>query len=229
MRNYSFAPGEFYHVYSRGVDKRDIFMDFQDRERFKKLLFYCNGTRPTNMRSLPRGLPFADGHNRRGDPIVEIGAYCLMPNHFHLLIREPTGEGISRFMLKLLTGYSYYFNIRYQRKGRLFSSSFQSKHSDSDEYLKYLFAYIHLNPLKLRDPYWKLHGIKDTNEVQDYLLRYTDSSFHEYAGINRDEKHILDVSNFPRYFLTGPDFVESLEDWIKYTEGNPLYVDKPPS
>lgn len=231
MRNHSFAPSEFYHIYSRGIEKRPIFKDVSDYDRFVSLMFFCNGTKPIVIRDIPKGLSFVDGANRRGQPIVEIGAYCLMPNHFHLLVREPTGEGISKFMLKLLTGYSYYFNTKNKRKGRLFESSFQSKHVDSDEYLKYLFAYIHLNPLKFYIPNWREGGVTDEFKALAYLSSYPYSSFSEYVGKNRDERHILTSVNFPKYFKDSKEFIDLFNDWIKFssenifndpTEDNPL-------
>ena len=88
----------------------------------------------------------------RKETLVDIGAYCLMPNHFHLLIRETAEGNISRFMLKLQTGYPMYFNKKYQRTGALFEGKFKAKHITNDNHLKYLFAYLHLNPVKITDP-----------------------------------------------------------------------------
>ena len=91
-----------------------------------------------------------------------------MPNHFHILVKEKIENGISKFMGKLTTGYSMYFNKRYDRTGSLFQGVFKSVHADSDEYLKYLFAYIHLNPIKLINPEWKENGIKDKNRANAF-------------------------------------------------------------
>lgn len=217
MRNYSFAPGEFYHIYSRGVEKRNIFLDTGDYDRFIKMLFFCNSIKAVSMRDLPRGLPFVDCRELRGEPIVEIGAYCLMPNHFHLLVRETTGGGVSKFMLKLLTGYSSYFNTKNQRTGRLFESSFRSKHAAIDEYLKYLFAYIHLNPLKLIYPNWKKEGLNNILKAKSYLESYPYSSFGEYSGRHRDVGQILNLANFPQYFQDSKVFTSSLTEWMEYS------------
>ena len=81
----------------------------------------------------------------RGETLVDIGIYCLVPNHFHLLIKEKTENGISEFVKKVATGYSMYFNKKYERTGSLFEGPFKAKRIDTDEYLKYIFSYIHLN------------------------------------------------------------------------------------
>ena len=93
-RRYTFAPGEYYHLYNRGVEKRLIYLDDNDKERFVKLLFFCNSYKPLNMRDRHKGLTFVEYD--RGERLVDIGAYCLMPNHFHLLIREVMFQSLCR-------------------------------------------------------------------------------------------------------------------------------------
>jgi len=95
----------------------------------------------------------------RGEQLVNIVTYCLMSNHFHLLIYEKTEGGISKFMQKVTTAYTMYFNKSKQRTGALFQGKFKAKHASiNDNYLKYLVAYIHLNPIKLIDAQWKENG-----------------------------------------------------------------------
>ena len=213
-RSHIFAPGEYYHLYSRGVEKRVIFLDKNDYERFIKILFFCNSSKSVVIRDLPRGLTFGKYINKRGEILVDIGAYCLMPNHFHLLVRERNEKGISLFMQKLITAYTMYFNDKYGRKGRLFESSYKSIHAADDRYLKYLFAYIHLNPVKLINPEWKENGIKNLEETKKYLNDYTFSSFADYAGRNRDSMLILTKQEFPEYFPTPDIFTTSIFEWI---------------
>jgi len=117
QRNLSFSVGEFYHIYNRGVDKRVIFLDSYDKDRFIKLLFMCNSEKPIIYRDIK---DITLGKLDLGDPLVSIGAYCLMDNHFHLLVKEIQENGLSKFMNKLLTGYAMYFNIKYDRKGALY-------------------------------------------------------------------------------------------------------------
>ncbi len=141
-RNITFSVEEFYHIYNRGVDKRDIFLDDEDRDRFIRLLFVCNSFKPLIYKDV-RGFSFYEFD--KGEEMVAIGAYCLMPNHFHILIREIKEGGTVKFMSKLLTSYSSYFNRKYDRTGTLFEGAFKASHLNRDEYLKYIFSYIHLN------------------------------------------------------------------------------------
>lgn len=220
MKIHSYAPGEHYHLYSRGVEKRTIFLDKKDHERFIKLLFYCNGTKPVDIRNY-KGLTFAENVDKKGERLVSLGAYCLMPNHFHLLLKQYKDGGISVFMQKLLTAYTMYFNAKYKRTGRLFESSFKSTHANYDEYLKYLFAYIHLNPLKLISSDWIKKKMFKEKKTLSSLWGYDYSSFQEYAGAVRDESHLLNKEEFPKYFENSADFIKNLSSWIS-TEVKPL-------
>ncbi|MEK7538557.1 MAG: transposase [Patescibacteria group bacterium] len=212
-RKFKFAVEEFYHVYNRGNNKMPIFLSDKDHKRFQKLLYVCNGTKPVVFKTI-QGLPL--DKIDRGETLVDIGAYCLMPNHFHMLLREKNEGGISRFVEKLLTAYSMYFNKRNERTGRLFENSFRATHVDSDEYLKYLFAYIHLNPVKIIDPKWKENGIKNRSVAQEYLSAYSYSSYLDYLGQERSERHILNKQAFPEYFAQSQEFDSFISEWLNY-------------
>lgn len=214
-RKFVFSEGEYYHVYNRGVEKRNIFLDDKDHQRFMKLLYVANGEQPFVFRDIEDK---AFGEIDRGKPIVAIGAYVLMPNHFHLLLKEIVEGGISMFMGKLLTGYSAYFNKRNKRTGSLFQGPYQAQHADQDEYLKYLFAYIHLNPVKLIEPKWKEEGIRNKVAAKKLLNRYEYSSYADYMRTTREENAILSMKEFPDYFLEHNEFVEFLEDWLSYKD-----------
>ncbi|HEY4502594.1 MAG TPA: transposase [Candidatus Paceibacterota bacterium] len=211
-RKISFAPGEFYHLYNRGVEKRTIFSDENDWRRFQKTLFFLNNTFSVDWR-IVRDKPFS---TFKKDSLVAIGAYCLMPNHFHLLVKEVREGGISMFMEKITTSHAKYFNKKYERVGALFQGTFKSEHVASDEYLKYLFAYIHLNPVKLVEPKWKEMGLKDMMKVKDYLGKFSYSSYADYLGRSGEERLILDKDEFPEYFNRGYAFQEFVEDWLTF-------------
>ena len=191
-------------------------MDVSDHQRFIKLLFYCNTTEPVNFREIPKGVTFAD--YLRGDTLVDIGAYCLMPNHFHLLVHEKNDNGITIFMRKLATAYSMYFNVKNERKGKLFEGPFLSSHADSDDYLKYLFAYIHLNPIKLIEPKWKETGLMDGSNASDFLDSYEYSSYSDYLGKHRDYGEIIAKEAFPDYFKEDTEFEQYIADWLNYKD-----------
>ncbi len=215
LRRVDLAPDEYYHIYNRGVEKRKLFLDRKDYIRFIKLLYLCNGSRPFTIRELPPGSPY---DWERGERLVDIGAYCLMPNHFHLLLYEHTEGGITKFLHKLQTSYAMYFNKKYKRKGVLFESVFQSAHVDSDEYLQYLFAYIHLNPIKIIQNDWKENGIKDLEGAKQYLSGYPFSSYFDHAGQTRTEAKILSLQDFPDYFTTSQEFTDFISYWLDYAD-----------
>ncbi|MEK7539354.1 MAG: transposase [Patescibacteria group bacterium] len=214
-RNIIFAENEYYHIYSRGVEKRQIFFDEADHQRFTSLLFLANSNTPVHLSNY-QGVSLIE--IPKGDSIVEIGAWCLMPNHFHLLLKEKQKGGMSLFMKKLLTGYSMYFNTKKHRKGVLFDGTFKAKHLNNDNYLKYQYAYIHLNPIGIIDNGWKKKKIKDVKKAKEFLLSYKYSSFQDYLGIKRDENNILSIKGFPEYFESFSDFQEMIDEWLSFQE-----------
>lgn len=131
------------------------------------------------------------------ETLVDILAYALMPNHIHLLVREKKTGGISKFMHKLLTAYSMYFNTKYTRSGPLFTRPFRSKHIDSDEYFRWVFAYVLLNPLELLQSDWKERGIQDRNAASLHLQTYPYSSYADYFLNDRPESRILEKDALP--------------------------------
>jgi putative transposase len=214
-RKIAFVPGEYYHVYNRGVDKRVIFNDRFDYERFMQLLYLCNSHRSLNIRDIQNSKNSFFTFNR-DETLVSIGAYCLMPNHFHLLITPKNERDLSTFMNKVCTSYSMYFNGKQDRTGVLFQGKFKAEWADSDEYLKYLISYIHLNPVKLLQSDWKEKGIKNPTMAVEYLKSYTYSSFAEYEGRSRIEESILNREVFPNYFNVTADFQREILEWINY-------------
>ncbi len=216
-RNISFAPGEFYHLYNRGTEKRNIFSSKNDYERFLTLLYLSNGDRPVHLQLQGRTLKeVAETGSVRGKLLVEVCAYVLMPNHFHLLVREKEDGGISLFMQKLLTGYTMYFNKRHNRTGALFQGKFKATHADTDRYLTYLFAYIHLNPVKLIEPKWKENGITNRLRAEKYIGTYPYSSFPEYLGAERPEHVLIDTSVLPTYADSSKKFKNMVTEWLAY-------------
>ncbi len=191
-------------------------MNEYDYVRFLFLLQVCNSSKPVNIRDLKKDNPDLQRVplGNQGEPFVAIGAYCLMPNHFHILIKEIRQGGITKFMLKLTTAYSMYFNKKYQRSGILFQGMFRAEHADSDEYLKYLFSYIHLNPIKLIQSDWKENGIKDFEKSKQFLDNYKYSSFCDYT--NDLKSLIINKSVFPDYFPTSLEFKDGIFDWLKF-------------
>ncbi|KKS45098.1 hypothetical protein A3I25_02680 [Candidatus Nomurabacteria bacterium RIFCSPLOWO2_02_FULL_42_17] len=217
-RRIQFAEGEYYHVYNRGTEKRKIFMDEKDYERFIRLLYGANSHTSIHLSNY-QGSTLLE--IPRGEPLVDIGAWCLIPNHFHLLLKERCINGLSRFLQKLLTGYTMYFNAKYNRKGVLFESSFQAQHLDTDNYLKYQYTYIHLNPISLVEANWKDKKISDLKKTREFLFLYPYSSFHDYLGTLRAEGMILNREAFPEYFRTFIDFKNMVDEWMSFSKKAP--------
>lgn len=217
-RTIQFAVGEFYHLYNRGNDKRVIFRDENDRTRFIHLLFLCNSAQPVVYKTIPAHRVFLF---KREEPLVDIGAYCLMPNHFHLLVYERIPHGITMFMKKLSTAYSMYFNLRNNRTGKLFEGVFKAQHISDDQYLRYLYAYIHLNPIKLIEPKWRENGIQRIKRARTFLERFPYSSYLNYKDIARKENAILNIDAFPDYFSEKHTFDDLIQDWLQFNQANP--------
>mgnify|MGYP001572950378 CR=1 FL=1 len=216
-RKFKFAVGEYYHVYNRGSDKRSIFLNDVDRDRFIKLLYLANGSKSVRLCDLPRGFP-SWWTIDRGETLVSVGAYCLMPNHFHLLLREKIENGITKFMLKLTTGYSMYFNKKNDRTGALFQGAFKAQSVQDDRHLNYLFAYIHLNPVKLIEPRWREDGLIDQSAAKKYLEKYQYSSYPEHIGSGRlSHRSIINLGDFPEYFATYKEFNDFIFDWLNFS------------
>jgi putative transposase len=226
-RNIIIAPGEFYHIYNRGTDKRKIFLLREDYERFLSLLYLSNNVDPVridNIRHLKsqQGLTLLEAalKSKRNQLLIDIGAYCLMPNHFHLIARERVDGGMSRFMQKLTTAYTMYFNIRHERNGALFQGTFKATHAKDDRYLSYVLAYIHLNPIKLIDPKWKENGISNQRKAKSYLERYTFSSYLDYIGKKRIQNVIINENALPDYGNSVKDFRQNTLAWLQYEKEN---------
>ncbi|MEA1929652.1 MAG: transposase [Patescibacteria group bacterium] len=211
-RQIEFSVDEFYHLYNRGNDKRDIFLSSADRRRFTALLYLSNSCHSFHFEEL-KNAPFDFD---RGAALVDIGAYCLMTNHYHLLVRERQENGISQFMHRLSTGYTMYFNKRWQRRGSLFEGRFRANHAGEDRYLHYLFAYIHLNPVKMIQADWRVIGLKDKASAKDFLGQYLYSSYQDCLGLKRESGKLLAREAFPDYFSESNEFDSFLSDWLNY-------------
>lgn len=190
MRSIEFSVGEFYHVYNRGVDKRKIFTDQHDYQRFIDSLWVFNDETVRDDLSFCRRKRLGASDN----PCVEISTFSLMPNHIHLLLKEKVEGGMSTFMQRLGTGYTHYFNRSQERSGRLFESVFKARHIDSQAYLEHITRYIHLNPLKLYGIDWK-HAPLDPIKTRAALKDYQWSSFALYLEQKNTNFLNLDLLN----------------------------------
>ncbi|MDO8522820.1 MAG: transposase [bacterium] len=145
MRKIQFVNGEFYHIYNRGVDKRNIFNNSYDIQRFLQSMNEFNTINPIGSLYESSFLSPEIKSKRKRKKLVNFIAYCLNPNHYHFILEQLTNNGISQFMHRLGGGYSWQFNKKYQRSGSLFQGTFKAKLIYSNEYLLHLSAYVNLN------------------------------------------------------------------------------------
>lgn len=169
---------EFYHALNRGVEKRNIVLDDADRARFIHDLFVFNDQQTALH---PR---LSERQEERGSRklLVHIHAFCLMGNHYHLLLSEATSNGISKFMKKLNMGYAKYFNEKYKRSGALWQGKFKKKYIERDAHFMYIPYYIHLNPLDFVMPDWREGRVLNIDKALEYLKTYRWSSHLDYLG-----------------------------------------------
>lgn len=172
LRN--FQINNYYHSYSRGVNKCEIFLDHSDYSMFQRMIKYFNTDQKVSLSRL--------SNLRTGKQLVEIFCYTLMPNHFHLLLKELVDGGISLFLRKVLGAYAKYFNKKYNRVGALFGDRFKDKVVDTDQYFEHLVGYIWNNPVKIIRPDYKssdlLNGLIElTDEEKEFAKNYLYKNF----------------------------------------------------
>lgn len=175
---------EIYHALNRGVDKRTIFLDSRDYARFVHDMYEFNDEHPApdtyrTMWDL-RNPTLA----RKRKMIVDIHGWCLMKNHYHLLLSERREGGLSLFLRKLNVGYANYFNERYTRSGTLFQGRTKKIRIASDAHFLHILHYIHLNPLDYVPgaKQWRLGDVRDRTAAKSALGRYRWSSYNDYVG-----------------------------------------------
>lgn len=174
-RKIKFVDGEYYHVYNRGADKRDIVSDDEDVNRFMQSVAEFNDLEPV-------GSIYENSYSKKSlillgsqapKPLVSIVCFCLNPNHFHFILRQESERGIEKFMQRL-GGYPKYFNNKHKRSGVLFQGKFKANHISNDKYLLYLSAYVNLNG--------KIHQLESPLVQADQAPRLGKSSWGEYVG-----------------------------------------------
>lgn len=223
-RKIKFAPGRIYHIFNRGVEKRDIFLSDGDRWRFLQGMYLFNDE-ATSTNLLYR-LEQEKGKMHFGilreymktagvvrKPLVRIMADCLKPNHFHILVEEIQKDGISRFMQKLGTGYVKYFNRKYERVGPLFQGVYKAVEITRDEQLHYIVAYINvINPGQELEPELKAVA-QDPEEILRFVEQYPWSTHLEYLG--KRDSIILDKGIAGELFPSQTNYRKFVSDIIR--------------
>lgn len=211
------AVGEWYHCYTRGVDKRVVFKNEADYDRFLVHLYVANrekNVRVSDISDTRLQSVLSDNRFQIEDQLVEIGAYALMPTHAHFILRQSKEGSLATFMQKVFTGYTMYFNNKNQRTGALFSGTYKSKHVGSDDYLKLLLPYVLMNPIELFEPNWKI-GSGDLTAVEQRLLEYQYSNLQDLYGIPRQQNKITSNALLQYYddFPTLSEMLSSAQEF----------------
>lgn len=201
------ATEQIYHVYNRGVEKRSIFLTRRDYLRFMDLINYyrfancpikysyfkllSNKAREETLQNL----------EDVSQKLVEVLAFCLMPNHVHFLLKQLKDNGISKFMAKITNSFSHFFNIKQERVGHLFQGNFKAVRIESDEQLIHVSRYIHLNPVA--------SYIIDFDELENFEY----SSYPEYMN---KKKGFCETQTVLSYFKNRQDYKRFIGDQADY-------------
>ena len=215
--------GNIYHVLSRGVDKRNIFLDNKDRYRFIHNLFEFNDINPSVnnwYRFNSRPIDFASRYMKEPRKLlVDILAFCLMPNHYHLLIKPRVVGGLLKFLRRLNIGYVKYFNDKHKRKGALFEGRYKLILIADESHFIHIPYYIHLNPLDLVAPEWREKNINNHGKAIKFLESYKWSSHLDYAGI-KNFPSITSREFLLEFFGGSEKYKKEIENWIKFKTDN---------
>lgn len=217
MRVEPFTIGNYVHVFNRGNRKMNITRSEKDCWRFMQALRFFNDSHSSvNVLRLLK----SDFNNQadsvfelgwplnwpQKDPLVKILCYCLVPNHFHLLLKEIREKGISRFMQKVGGGYTKYFNIKHQEVGRLFQSGYKAKLIDNEIYLEYLSVYIQVFNIIQLFPGGIKAAEKDIDKSMKFVEEYQFSSYRDFVGLR--ESLIIDKDTLGETFAKPEDYKE---------------------
>jgi len=207
----------FYHTLNRGVDKRTIFLDKQDYLRFIHDLYELNNedrveTTSRIFKADPNITKSADRKKRK--MIVDVLAFCLMPNHYHLLLSPRIKNGIPLFMQKINMGYSKYFNQKYEREGTLFQGRYKNILITDNTHFLHLPFYIHFNPLDLSHPEWRENKIKNPKKALEFLESYRWSSHLDYLGI-KNFPSVLNMKPLMEIFGNNNDYQKLVGNYLK--------------
>lgn len=208
------------HTVNRGVDKRKIFMDGKDYIRFIHDMFEFNDVEPVQVNVnyyFQKSLDVRRPKQERQKPrklLVDILAFCLMPNHYHLLLSPRVESGVALFMKKLNGGYAKYFNERYERSGALFQGRYKRVIIKNEAHFIHLPYYIHFNPLDLFTPSWREREIKDYKKALRFLEQYRWSSHLDYLG-KKNFPSVTQRGFLLEFFGGSEKYKKNIKGWLK--------------
>lgn len=217
---------ELMHVLNRGVDKRKIFLDTQNYFRFIHDLFEFNDEDSVNTTFhvfkrkyndndvRHRNIGNVEGERKQRKMLVDILAFCLMPNHYHLLLTPRVQNGIALFIKKLNGGYAKYFNAKYERSGALFQGKYKRVIIKDEAHFIHLPYYIHLNALDLIAPEWRERKLNNFAKAMKFLNSYRWSSHLDYLG-KKNFPSITQREFLLDFFGGHEGYGSSIKRWLK--------------
>lgn len=219
FRKEKFIPGEYYHIYNRTLFNHPEFTDYKNSERLKQAFLLANSTHSSRAFQFLRDNKNATIEGAleiamHGEKLVDVLCYTIMPDHYHLLLKERQEKGISNFIHKCNISVAKYINIKNNRSGPLFGSLFRSKHIVTNDYLLHLSLYIHLNPLDfLIGKQWREHRIRNWDQIKNKLINYPYSSLKKFLDVNHEDKIISGKEIITDQFKNTNEYELFLRDW----------------
>ncbi len=207
------ANDQIYHVYNRGVEKRVIFGNKREFGRaFNTLKYYRFANLPLKfskflVQTKENQLILSKGFQNKENEMVKIIAFCLMPNHFHLILKQLKDNGVQKFISNFTNSYTKYFNTKHERVGALVQGIFKAVRVETDEQLIHLSRYIHLNPVS--------SFIIQEQDIENYPW----SSYREYLNLEKDDfcakeyilEHFKSIPAYRRFVLDQVEYAKELE------------------
>lgn len=233
IRKTKFVPNNYYHIYNRTILKLPEFKDNNKANKLAQTFLLGNSTlsgkafdylRNDRNATLEKAMEIV----RSGEKLVDILCYSIMPDHYHLLLKELRENGITSFNRRCNTSVAKYINTKYDRTGPLFESDFKSKHVNSNEYLLHLSVYIHLNPLDfLSGKEWRFNKLDDWKSSKEKLLNYPWSSARYFLDENLKDKIISGTEIIFNQFKDRKEYEGFLKEWsMESLEGKEdIFVD----
>jgi putative transposase len=237
MRKEKFVPKEYYHIYSRTILNSAEFKNYRNAKKLEQTFLISNSTNSGGAFQFIRNHKNAPTEDilkilKNGEKLIDILCYTIMPDHYHLLVREVKNNGIKNFIHKCNTSIAKYINIKNERRGPLFESRFKSKHINTNKYLLHLSLYIHLNPLDfLVGKDWRRHGLKNWSSIKPKLLDYQWSSIKYFLDTAPKNPIISGTEIIREQFDNKKEYENFLRDWSEeqtseeQTEDKSIFID----
>ncbi len=212
-------PNEYYHIYNRTIFNMPEFKNIANARRLNQAFLIANSTKASEAFLFLRNNKNATIEDaikiiKQGEKLVDVLCYVIMPDHYHLLLKERRENGITSFIHRCNISIAKYINIKNNKSGPVFESLFKSKHISSNEYLLHLSLYIHLNPLDfLANKDWRNHKLKNWNLIRKKLLDYPWSSLKCFLNENYQDRIISGTEMILNQFKNKKEYEVFLQSW----------------